>query len=294
MALPLPAGDMHVRVSNRGPVPLLLPLGETILSPDGPSRTIDRPLWIPAHAGAFVPVHHVGGVVPAGPYVARGVGPTPVEQGLLRSGTWGARIQARNRRFGVEGVRVADASAAYATEAFETAAGPFRRALLPVADGATTVGAAFLLPQGLVHLRIETDAARFLEAWPTLVDAVALDAVLAVPAAGAHEDPREAVRRHLDLLGAGTPESRPTFGEGRELRVRLADGSGEWRALVVQGDVVSLVLLRQMDASATPPTPEQPGPPPVAGVVDRDPRPTVAEERWRDARPDPPGGGALR
>ena len=56
LALPGPSGAWHVRIKNRGNRPLLLPAGEALLSPSGPSRTIDRPVWIEAHAATFVPV----------------------------------------------------------------------------------------------------------------------------------------------------------------------------------------------------------------------------------------------
>jgi hypothetical protein len=304
--LPGPAGRWHVRVANRTPRALLLPAGTTFLSPAGPSRSTDRPVWIDAGTAAFVPVVQAPEEPPPGPYLTRGRGLTPLELTGLWTGAWSRRVRRRNTLALVPEHRRDDAGAVYTTTWFDELAGQQRRTLERIADGKTVVGVVAADDRGAVFAHVQTDAARFADAWTRLLDALLVDAALALEDGFTPVTELEARRDARDLLAAleDEPLVRATFGEGDQYRWSLPSRDGRWDGLAVDGRPVSLTLLRDPVRETPDPTPPPPGPagpsrggetptPPGTFEADRRLRPTPFDERFRERRErlDPSRGG---
>jgi hypothetical protein len=305
MDLPAPAGEFYVRVSNRGPKPLEIPAGETLLTPSGPSRTVDRAVWVGPGTAAFLPLAQASLPAPNGPYVTRGLGLTPRELELLASGPWGERVRARNALLGVAGPRVDDASAAYLTDAFQQGMARFAAGLGAIGNHPAEVGVVVFDERGAAHVRVETDPARFACAWWSLRAGIALDALVAEAEKRAPFPTDDAAvhAQATSLLAAllEAPRRRPGLGGLDEYRWVLPDGRGTWSGLARDGEPLSLVFLhgpKPPPAQPPPPTPppvqppDPPKPPPSNEQIERKPRPTPLEERLKDRRE--PGQGGVR
>ena len=309
--LPGPAGEWHVRIANRLPEPLLVPAGEVLLTPQGPSRMVERPVWIPRGSATFVPVVQVDDPAPAGPYVHRGNLLTPVERSLEDLDDLRARIRFRNAAFGVQGHRADDAGAAYQSATFKARLPAYVAELAGAADGKLVVGVLVVGERGAQFAHVETDASRFQTLWPRLLEAIALDAMLVQDAnlAANPADLSEVLLRArvlLDMLEA-PPLTRTNFGRGEE-NLWVVPGRDEvWKGLTLDGKPVSLTMLGHPSGAAAngaPVPPAGPGPggtgnpetPVVPGRVElerRGPR-TPFEQRLRDRRrgTPTPGGGS--
>ncbi len=309
--LPGPAGEWHVRVRNPLDVPLLVPAGEVLLTPQGPSRMTDRPVWIPASAATFVPVVQTVDPAPPGPYLSRGNLLTPVERALEDLDALRRRIRLRNGAFGVDAARRDDAGAAFVSPGFLERLPPYEGALSSLANGHDVVGVFVVGERGIHFAHVEFDAARFRALWPALLRGIALDG-MRIEDAGMAPTPnvqtllQQQARSLLALLDP-EPLRRPNFGRGEE-RLWTAAGRDEvWRGLFADGHPVSLTLIRRPPAptppGAGPGTPAGPGPggtggtetPAQPGRVElqrRGPR-TQAEkrldDRQRGATNAPPG-----
>ena len=131
-----------MRVANKEQVPLLVPAGETLVTPTQVSRSTDRPVWIGPGAATFVPVvqRQLQGDPPQGPYFCRGRGLTPVELSQIPSDRWAQRVRARNAQVGVAGARLDDAAAGYATAAFAALLERYQAKLDTLVHGPSVVG----------------------------------------------------------------------------------------------------------------------------------------------------------
>lgn len=300
MALPGPAGVWHVRVANREARPLLLPAGETLLTPAGPSRSTDRPIWIAPHAATFVPVIQATSHAPQGPYLSRGRGLTPLEQGLGDLDRLARRVRTRNARMGVPLHRQDDAAAAYATPRFQELAGTYRNLLGPLADGERVVGVIVADDRGSYAAHIQFDARRFLALWPALLDSIALDAAIVEGAglkpAGADLQALQAEARRLLQALERTPSLRPNLGVGWEVHWPVPGEEAAWTGLVVGEGLVSLDLHRNpprpkaapkpAGGGAAPGGPSRTEPTPTPGLVElvrRGPR-NAYEQRLLERR----------
>jgi hypothetical protein len=308
LELPGPAGEWHVRIANREAEPLLLPAGETLLTPFGPSRSIDRPVWIAAGAATFVPVVQAIPEAVPGPYLSRGLGLSPMERTFLLSGTWAETVRQRNQRLNVPLFRINDASAAYTTARYELYFDTHREALETIPDGTTTVGVVVADDRGPVFAHIQPDAQRFARVWPFLMSGIALDAMMNVemgnlPPQGQAAELYGAARELLAVL-ARRPLRRPTFGKGWEYRWNL-DEEGRWEGLALENGPVCLSLYRNPERAFRPmPTPGGGGPgdqrpmdTPGHFETDNRARPTPYEDRLRERRGGPNGrtrGGDTR
>ncbi len=248
MELPGPAGVWHVRIANREALPLFLPAGETLLTPAGPSRSTDRPIWIAPHAATFVPVVQASATPPSGPYLSRGRGLTPLEEGLVDLELLARRIRSRNLRMGVPAHRHDDAAAAYATPRFQEHLKRYRLLLGGLADGQRVVGVMVADDRGIYTAHVQPDAARFARTWPALLEGIALDAAM-VEAAGLEAKPSDLGAFETDarrLLGAleRDPARRPNFGVGWEVLWPVAGEHARWQGLLLPDGLVVLSLHR--------------------------------------------------
>lgn len=304
LPLPGPAGVWHVRVANRGKRPLLIPAGETLVTPTQPSRSTDRPVWISPGAATFVPVvqRRVDGGPPQGPYFSRGRGLTPVELSLIESDRWAQRVRARNARFGVPGARHDDAAAGYATERFAAVLKDYQPPLDLLVRGKSVVGVIAADSRGIHFAHLLANHDLFLAAWPALRDGLVADAAMVEAVGGAPRPGDEGEFRNIamELLRVldAPPLSRPTFGEGWEYRWALADPPGIWDGLGLATGAVCLSMHRQPAVPpGVPALPGTEGPPegnvPAQIEAERRRRPTVLEERLRDRRDAMPNGPNL-
>ena len=304
LPLPGPAGVWHVRVTNKEKVPLLIPAGETLVTPTQPSRSTDRPVWIAPGAATFVPVvqRQLQGEPPQGPYFSRGRGLTPVELSQIQSDRWAQRVRARNARLAVPGARLDDAAAGYATEVFSGVLERYQAQLDTLVKGPSVVGVIAADHRGIHFAYLLANHKLFLAQWPALRDGLVADAALIESVGGAPRPGDEGQFRStaiqlLRVLDA-PPLSRPTFGEGWEYRWVLADPAGTWDGLGLATGPVCLTLHRSPGVPAGgPPLPGTDGPPegnvPAQLEGERRRRPTLSEERLRDRRRNMPNGPNL-
>jgi hypothetical protein len=310
LPLPGPAGIWHVRVSNREKIPLLVPAGDTLLTPMQASRSTDRAVLIAPGSATFVPVVQnlgQGGAPPQGPYVCRGRGLTPVECQLIRSDRWVDRVHERNRRMGVAGTRRDDAAAAYATTAFRAIRSRYADKMGLMAKARGVVGVLVADDRGIHFAHLLPNHARFMDLWPALRDGILLDAAM-VEAVGGSARPgdegrlRKTARELLAVLTT-PPLRRPTFGEGWEYRWALDDPPGTWDGLGHAEGPVCVTLYRDPPRPAGSPTPpgtgpSGPGETPTPGIAEgsRRARETEFERRLRERRegrsPSPASGGS--
>jgi hypothetical protein len=297
--LPEPAGEFYLRVTNRSDQPVEVTAGEALISPAGGARVVRRGAYLPPGESALVATARGQQPRPVGPYVARGLGLSPREQTLLETDRWPAEVERRNRVHGVEARRLADASAAYLTESFETRAQPLSAALARL-SGPARVGVVVFDERGASFARIAPDAARFEQHLAFLARELALDALGAqaagrLPQDGGDDLLRERVRDLLERLRVA-PIAAPGFAGAEVSRWDVPQRGGRWHGLAVGGEAWSLTWL--MDAPPLPPpTPQPPAqpprptdppppppPPPSVNEIDRKARPTPADERLRDRR----------
>jgi hypothetical protein len=305
--LPGPAGRWHVRISNRETFPLLVPAGETILTPMRASRTVDRAVWIPAGGASFVPVIQGVPVPPTGPYLSRGRGLTPMELSVIPSDRWADRVRHRNRLFGVPGTRLDDAAAAFTTELFASVLERYQTDLDALVAPHSVVGVAVCDDRGLHYIHIECDRGRFAAYWPTLRDGIVLDALMlertgAAPRPGDDAALRATVRVMLRAL-RDEPMRRPTFGDGWQYRWNVGDPPAYWEGLAIPAGPVSLSLHRDAPRPAAG-TGQPTGPPGGTGGPlenqetpgifegERKARPSEFEKRLRDRRREGLGRGS--
>lgn len=301
--LPEPAGDLYVRVENRGDTPIEVTTGEALLTAGGPSRVIVRPAYVAPRSAALLATALLEPVV-TGPYAARGLGLTPREQELLGTTRWRAALEARNRFYGADPQRLADATAAYLADAFQQRAAPLEERLA-LLEGPQRVGVAVLDERGLSWVRLAADPERFARHAGLLRLALALDALEAqragrTPRALEGAPLEEALRSLLRVLeGEGTTRAAP--GGGLLTWWVAPARRGRWEGLAAGAAPLSLTW--RLDAPPEPvpvvappaqqPQPEQPAQtPPTPNQVGRDPRPTPLDERLRERREGGAGGGA--
>lgn len=300
--LPAPAGDLYVRVHNRGAAPLEVTVGEALLSAAGPSRVVQRPAWIAPRSVALVATAPMDRVV-QGPYAARGLGLTPRECELLPTPRWRAALAQRNRAYGVDPARLDDASAAYVTDAFQMQSAGLEERLAAL-EGPSRVGLAVLDERGLSWVRLTPSPSRFARHAGLLRLALALDG-LEAQRAGRAPRPLEGAA----LTQALRALTRPLEAEGVEGTApgggtitwwRAPALGGTWEGLSAAGAPLSLTWRRSPPppppAAPPPATAAQPPPeagrtePPTPNQIGRDPRPTPFEERLRDRREGAGGG----
>jgi hypothetical protein len=299
MAVPMPAGELRVRVANPSALPLEIPRGEVLQTPWGPSRHVARTAWLGPNAAAYVPVLHAGDAPPAEPYRSRGSALTPFEQTLEEG--WIERVRGRNGDWGVPEQRRDDAGAAFRAKGFAAAIAPWRTKLEEL-PGMRVVGVAVFDGRGLLYAHVETDADRFADVWPRLIEGIALDGLRSVAERRGGAPSVEAARTQalamIGVLASDAPRTRPALAQGTELRWDLADGTGGWEGLSVEGTPIAATLLRRLPFPEAPRGPTGGGgggddgpdttPRPTPGRV----RPTEEEERLGERRPDPHAGGA--
>jgi len=312
LPLPGPAGVWHVRMANESPLPLLVPAGETLITPTEPSRSTDRPVWIAPGAATFVPVvqERTQGDPPQGPYVSRGRGLTPVELEMIPQDRWATRVRARNAQLGVPAPRITDAAAAYATDAFAEVLARYQPELDALVRPSSVVGVMVADDRGIHFAHVLANHALFLAAWPALRDGIVLDAAMleivgSAPRPGDETELRRDAAGLLRVLTA-PPLSRPNFGEGWEYRWALSDPAGTWDGLGLDSGPVCLTLHR--DPPRATGAPQPPGTGPSGGTPEngtpgllegeRRRRETEFERRLRERREGmpngprlPPGGG---
>ena len=208
----------------------------------------DRPVWIAALAATFVPVVQTVSPPPSGPYLSRGRGLTPLEQGLTDLDRLGRRIRLRNQRLAVPPSRRDDAAAAYTTPAFLERLAEYRLLLRGLADGQRVVGVLVADDRGIYAAHLQPDAARFQRAWPTLLEGIAMDAAF-VEAAGLEPTPKERKPFEAEarvLLGAldADPMARPNFGVGWEILWPVPGEDARWHGLLTPQGLAVLSLYR--------------------------------------------------
>ncbi len=306
--LPGVAGRWHVRVANHGERPVLAPAGEALLTPAGPSRAVDRPVWIPAHAATFVPVVQGVDPPPSGPYLSRGRGLTPFEQTLVDLDVLGARVRRRNAVLGVDSSRKDDMAAAYTTARFVERYAGYDADLRGLADRRHVVGVLVADDLGPCWGTVESDPARFAARWPSIREGIAIDAMLVADRGVAART--KDLSRDVGILVralATTPLERPNFGVGTELRYEVTGvphATGAWEGLAIGADPVTATLRLERAPSATRPTPPGgDGTPGTPGLFEggRRLRPTPFEDRVNDRRtgasttgPSTSAGGGTR
>ncbi len=304
MDLPLPAGELYVRMTNRGTHPVEVTVGEALVTPDGPSRMVLRAAYLPPGVSAFVPTARGLAALPHGPYLSRGLGLSPREQALLGTARWPNELAARNAQFGVDPARNVDGSAAYLTEGFQIQAAAYEPRFEPLRS-LRCVGVAAFDERGLAFARICGDAARFHGNLVFLERELILDALRGLAAGRLPRDQGDAflkaevrnVLGALETLGV----ARLGFAGAAHHRWEVSGKNARWEGLSAEGRPWSLTWrmaappLPAPPPVVQPPTPPQPPPAPPEGdpsvmEIDRKARPTPLEERLRDRR-DPAGGG---
>jgi hypothetical protein len=277
---------------------------------------VDRTVWVPANGSAFLPVvtpRGAPGQGPqgpvTGPYVAVEDRASPDVLHALRRGQWDVAILDQNHVLGADAARWTDPTAGHEARLLR------ERAARPLATLETMrarvaglfVGVAVADDQGLQSVVLEGDAGRFRALWPALSRGLVLDAVarrLRGAKALSREAPARAVEETVAALAElrREPLARPAYGEGVVVRwPGLETAPARWIGLLVDGRPVTVAFHRPGPLPAPapdpgpapppqpPPPPEPPGTPPAPGPIDRDPRPTQADERWRERREGGPG-----
>jgi len=256
MDLPLPAGALYVRMTNRGTYPVEVTVGEALVTPDGPSRMVLRPAYLPPGGSAFVPTARGLASLPHGPYVTRGLGLSPREQALLESARWPAELAARNGQFGVDPARNVDGSAAYLTEAFQIQASVYEARLEPLRS-LRCVGVAAFDERGLAFARLCGDAARFQANLVFLERELILDALRGLGAGRLPRDPGDPVLKAEVRTVLGTLEAegvaRLGFAGAALHRWEVSGRNARWEGLSVEGRPWSLTW-----RMAAPPPPAPP------------------------------------